>query len=504
MVIWPRIAGFLVTGYLALGRSFAYLGIPPLFVGEIVLGAFLFFKPRVALGTWATSLFRASPLNALGLSLLVFVTYGFWQVARGVLGGFSVIAALKCFTFNYYTIYVFMGIWVGLHLPDLLPKLVRTIAWVNGIYGVIFLVALKHVDLHLPGFGAQVVPLFSPPAGQVVVILGLLCFERDLRAVWFVLVLNIVITLVWQVRSEWAGLAVAILTWGLLTGRLGRVVGMGMAALAVLGLVALADIRLPGRNGEVSLSDNVGRMIAPIDLELAKELTPSAKYAAGTAEWRELWWEGIWRSVHSSPMLELFGHSYGFPLVSLAPVRGYKEFDPDAAQRLLLRPWLHGMGWGRRIQRRAARHRQTPLAVVPAHRTGGGVGLVGHGDGAVLLRRGLGNADEGDPLLPDDRHVPGTGVAMQGGADCTCCRRAALTSGRGGEDRCLAETRGMTVGSRLSRSPCKVRWSQRIGKVATAQTPVCNGKTCRRQILLTPRRRSGSAPSTRSPHRRNQ
>ena len=54
-------------------RSFAYLGVPPLFIGEIVLGAFLLLKPRVALGTWAASLLRPSPLNGLGLALLVFV-----------------------------------------------------------------------------------------------------------------------------------------------------------------------------------------------------------------------------------------------------------------------------------------------------------------------------------------------------------------------------------------------------------------------------------------------
>jgi hypothetical protein len=325
MVIWPRVAGFLLAGYLTMGRSFAYLGVPPLFIGELVLGAFLLLKPRVALGTWSASLLQASPLNALGLSMFVFVAYGFWQVGRGVLSGFPAIDALKTFTFNYYTLYLFLGIWVGLRTPDFLPKLVRVIAWVNGIYGVLFLVALRHVDVFLPGFGAQDVPLFSPPAGQVVVILGLLCFERDLRAVWLVLVLNIVITLVWQVRSEWAGLAVGILAWGLLTGRLGRVIGMGMAGLAVLGLLAVADIRLPGRNGEVSLAETLGRVLAPIDLELAKKLSPNAKNHAGTAEWRELWWGGIWRSVHSSPRLEAFGHGYGFPLSSLAPVKGYKE-----------------------------------------------------------------------------------------------------------------------------------------------------------------------------------
>jgi hypothetical protein len=325
MVIWRRVTAFLLTGYLTFGRSFAYLGIPPLFVGEIVLGAFLLLKPRVALGTWVASLLRASPLNAFGLALLAFVAYGSWQVGRGVLGGYPAIQTLKYFTFNYYTLYLFMGIWIGLQAPDLLPKLVRSIAWVNGVYGLLFILALRHVEIYIPGFGAQDVPLFSPPTGQVVVILGLLCFERDLRAVWFVLLLNVVVTLAWQVRSEWVGLAFAILTWGLLTGRLGRVMAMGMAGLAVLGMLALADVRLPGRSGEVSLSESVARVIAPIDLRLAKELSPRAKFHAGTADWRELWWDGIWRSVHSDPMLEAVGHGYGFPLVSLAPAGEYKE-----------------------------------------------------------------------------------------------------------------------------------------------------------------------------------
>jgi hypothetical protein len=326
MVIWTGLAGFLITGYLTFGRPFAYLGIPPLFIGEIALGAFLLAKPRVAWGTWATSLLRSSPLSAFSLALLVFVAFGVWQVGRGVLGGYPGIHTLKFFTFNYYTLYVFLGIWIGLQVPEFLHKLIRVIAWVNGIYGVLFIAALRHVPTTIPGFGADDVPLFSPPAGQVVVIVGLLCLERDLRAVWFVLLLNVMITLAWQVRSEWLGLAVAVLTWAALTGRLGRVIVMGMAGLAVFGALALADIRLPGRTGEVSISDNLARVIAPINLELAKELSPRAKYHADTAEWRELWWKEIWRSVHSNLMLEAFGHGYGFPLVSLAPAEGERGY----------------------------------------------------------------------------------------------------------------------------------------------------------------------------------
>ena len=159
MVIWPRVAGFLLTGYLTLGRSFAYLGIPPLFIGEIALGAFVLLKPRVILGTWAASLFRASPLNMVGVALFAFMAYGVWQVARGVFAGYPLIHTLKFFTFNYYTLYLFMGIWIGLQAPEFLPKMFRIIAWANGIYGVLFLVALRHVPLSIPGYGAQDVPL---------------------------------------------------------------------------------------------------------------------------------------------------------------------------------------------------------------------------------------------------------------------------------------------------------------------------------------------------------
>jgi hypothetical protein len=328
MAIWLAIAGILVVGYLSLGRSFAYLGVPPLFIGEIVLAAFLLLKPRVALGTWAASLLRPSPLNAFGLALLVFMLYGIWQVGRGVLDGSSITYTMKFFVFNYYTLYMFLGMWIALHAPDSLPKLVRALAWVNGIYGLLYIVALRHLEVYIPGSD---VPLFSPPAGQTVAIIGLLCFERDLRSVWFVLALNIIVTLTWQVRSEWLGLALGILAWGFLTGRLGRVIAIGMAALAVLGMVELADIRLVGRNGEaISLSENLARVIAPIDLELAKKLSPNAKYHAGTAEWRELWWEQIWRSVHSTPALETFGHGYGFDLFGLAPASvraGQEDWD---------------------------------------------------------------------------------------------------------------------------------------------------------------------------------
>ena len=319
MRLWVRLAGFLVIGYLCMTRSFAYLGMPQLsiFIGEIALATFVFLKPRVVLGTWAASLLRSSPLNALGLALLVFMSYGVWQMGRGVLGGSSIFHTFKYFIFNYYAIYLFLGLWVALRVPDSLPKLIRVIAWVNGIYGLLWVVVLKYSDAEMPG---STVALFGQPGGGAVAILGLLCFERDLRAVWPLLALNLMVTLAVQVRAEWLGLACGMLVWGVLARRLGRVITMGVIALAVLGMVELAGIQLPGRTGgTVSLAETVGRAIAPIDAELAEQISPGAKRHVGTADWRKWWWDAIWVSINSRPMLAAFGHGYGFYLLGLLP-----------------------------------------------------------------------------------------------------------------------------------------------------------------------------------------
>ena len=205
MVFWPQVAGFLLVGYLCMTRSFAYLGVPPLFIGEIVLAAFLLLKPRVALGNLGgRRCCASSPLNALGLALLVFVAYGVWQVGRGVLGGSS--PSTPSSFLSSITIPCICSLEYGsaFELPDYLPKLIRVLAWVNGIYGLIWHRGAESTLADLTCQDPRS-PLFSPPGGGVVAILGLLCFERNLRAVWPVLVLNIVVTLAGRCApSGWA------------------------------------------------------------------------------------------------------------------------------------------------------------------------------------------------------------------------------------------------------------------------------------------------------------
>jgi hypothetical protein len=325
--MWSGLVTFVTVGYFSLARTFAYIGIAPakLFIGELALGMFLVAKPRVALGMWITALMRPSPINLFALTQYLFVMLGIVQALRGVFEGAGV-DVVKYFVFNYYTFYVYLGLWVAVRDPSLLPRILHIVAWINGAYGLAYLIVLKSIPLTM--FGAPNVSLFGQPNGSAVAILGLLCFERNLSRVWYLLVVNIIVLLGMSVRAEWLGLGLATLVWGLLTGKAGRVLLMGVAAIGVVGLVELADLDIAGR-GKIDTGLIISRAIAPFDRDLAAEFSPYAAEDGGTLEWRMSWWRQIWASAQSEAVLELFGHGYGFDLFSLAPpsVRAGQEHE---------------------------------------------------------------------------------------------------------------------------------------------------------------------------------
>ncbi len=109
---WVYVIGFLILGYLSMGRSFAYLGIPSLslFIGEVVLGAFLFLHPGAFVGKWLGALVRSSPLSGLAWAIYLFVGYGIFQLMRGIILGYTPLTAIQCFVFNIYPLYIFIGL----------------------------------------------------------------------------------------------------------------------------------------------------------------------------------------------------------------------------------------------------------------------------------------------------------------------------------------------------------------------------------------------------------
>lgn len=320
--IWVRGVDLLLLGYFSLTRSFAYVGIPPLklFIGELVLGAFLLSQTRAVLGRWLAALVVPAPLSGVAWGLFLFLAYGLFQVIRGISLGYPPLTAVQNLVFNYYPLYLFLGLWVGVRMPTYLPRFVHLLAWCNGIYGVTYLVLLNSLPWIIPG--SPEVRLFGQPGGSAVALLGLLIFEHRLVRVWTLLLLNGFVMLGLQVRAEWLGFLVAVALWGWLTKRLDRLGGVGVAVGILLGVMLLTDLKLPGvfgRGGTISVQEMVGRAVAPLNQELAAQYTESAHSYAGTVSWRTEWWKAIWNSIHDKREQTLIGYGYGKALGDLVP-----------------------------------------------------------------------------------------------------------------------------------------------------------------------------------------
>ena len=207
------------------------------------------------------------------------------------------------------------------------------------------------------------------PAGGAVAILGLLCFERDLRAVWPVLALNIAVTLAIPTRSVWLGLAVGGLVWGILTGRIGRIIVIGHGRSC--GRRRCSNSRACRFGSALASARSWAASLRRSTPSSPRNGSPDAKIYADTVEWRQKWW-------HSDLAVRAFGtDARGVrPWLRFRPVRvgpgrrarGAAGGDPNPAQRLLLRARLHGMGRGRPVRHSAIRHSQAALAILSAHR----------------------------------------------------------------------------------------------------------------------------------------
>jgi hypothetical protein len=329
--MWVNIVTFLVLGYICMSRSFAYLGIPPwrIFVSEVVLAFFLFHGPRAAVGRWPWMAMKAPSLRGLVRYFFLFLGYGVFQVFRGISNGNPVLTSVRDLAFNYYPIYFFLGLWVGVRSPQSMPKLVRAVAWFNGVYGLVYVLFLSNVTWTVPGVPKEVtdVNLFGQPLGSAIALVGLLAFESDLWSVWYLFALNFFVLLGMQIRGEWLAFAVGLLCWVYLNKRLKQFLVVGGYVLVVLAFMLAIDLKIPGpagRGGIISVRDIAGRALAPVDSDLAYEYTSEYKMAEDTVLFRTLWWAEIWTSVNESPGRALFGFGYGYPLGDLVP---YLEGD---------------------------------------------------------------------------------------------------------------------------------------------------------------------------------
>jgi hypothetical protein len=324
--VWYWAVVFLLIGYLCMGRSFAYWGIPPwhVFIGEIALLCFLFWGPLSARGRWPWVAANSSMLRRFNILLLISLLFGVFQVLHGIWLGYPVLSAVRDLAFDYYPVYFFLGVWIASRERDFLPRFFYVAGLANGIYGIFYILLLSRIDWFFPGVSQEVapVPIFGQPMFSGAIILGLLSTQKNPLRILPLLLLNTAVLLGMVTRGEWLAFGVGLFIWACLTRNLKSLALGGAMVIVLLGALYVTgfEIQAPeGRGGTISATDLYGRILAPFDKDLAADYTTDAQLHEDTAAFRTLWWIAIWDSVHSSVSQSLFGYGYGYALGDLVP-----------------------------------------------------------------------------------------------------------------------------------------------------------------------------------------
>jgi hypothetical protein len=319
--------GLIVTFLFVLGgRGFSYIGVPPvLYLGEISILAMVIYRPtRAYLMGLLWQVGRAGRMHLLAVAMVVFFGYGVIETVRGIgQGGVPVLALLKSLQLYYYPVLLTFGMWMGSRDPKIFEKLVWALAWGNATYGVLYSAVLNKVPISVPGNAG--VPLFDLGlTNAAIAILGLVAFPRKSKWTVPLVLLNVAVLFGHQIRAEWVAALVALAIYLVLTRKARRLMaGLGLI-VAVATVVTIINVQIPGpadRGGAVRPTDVIGRALGAFDPQLAAKFTNVQRVqgAAGTAQFRQDWWKGIWKSATSDPTYLFFGHSYGFNLQTLAP-----------------------------------------------------------------------------------------------------------------------------------------------------------------------------------------
>jgi hypothetical protein len=324
-------ATFLLLGYLCFNRTFAYVGVPSLnaFIGEAVLVLLFIWGPEIRGKKWMRLVTKLAVLRPVVRAYTVLLLFGIFEVARGIIAGHPPLVSLRDLAFNYYPLYFFLGLWVGFVSPNKLARNLVTFAWINGIYGILYVLALNRLEWPIPGVSDIVNPVqvFAEPLFSFVAILGLLGMERNWRKTWLPLLLNAFVLIAMQFRTEWFALVIGLAGWFILSPHRKLVLRPISGLLVIIAIMYVTNITIPTpamrAEEDLNVRQLVNRVTAPFHTDVSDVKIASGASGTdvqeGTFVWRTVWWLAIWDSVQENSTTKLLGLGYGYPLGDLVP-----------------------------------------------------------------------------------------------------------------------------------------------------------------------------------------
>lgn len=275
------------AGYVVFGKSFAYLGLPPLFVGEMLFAlgllAFLASGCTAALLTTVPALSAALLMGWVLLRTLQGISsYGVDALRDGAValyGGFAFIVAALIVE-RPIRIAQIMG-YFRVHARVLIP------------IAIVFYLIARFFNAYIPKLPGQNIEIISVRSGElaahlcgalVLVLVGLCRVSRT----WLVAALGAALLVASQSRGGMLALLLPLLLCMVLTGQIGRLASITMALTLVMMVAYAADFELALPRGERPIS------AAAVVENLASVAGSSdANNLDGTKQWRLSWWQAI-------------------------------------------------------------------------------------------------------------------------------------------------------------------------------------------------------------------
>ena len=303
-----KFALFLLYSYYVLGKPFVYI--------SFFLTALMLFDRRVLLDRVYEALTRRGYLSGFCWVLLLFTMHGIAGMVYGVVAGHKLVTALEVLAFNFCPWFVLIGVHAGVQRPLSARGYIRFLVWIHAILSPLYYLFFRH--LAIGGSEGE----FMAPGSGAMVLIGIFCFEKNLSRYWFPILVCSFDTIASEIRADWVGLAIALVIWAIATKQISRVVYAAGIMIALLAIGFAVDFRLPGlpgRGGEISARDTIGRALSSVAPEMAREYSTNSQAYAGTVQWRENWWKAIRGIVFEKPVTAVFGLGYGYPIQELVP-----------------------------------------------------------------------------------------------------------------------------------------------------------------------------------------
>ncbi|SEP49553.1 O-Antigen ligase [Rhodospirillales bacterium URHD0017] len=312
---------FVLAGFVVLGKNFAYIGYPPLYIGEVCLAFGIVAALRG--GNLAAAIFS---LPGLALALLML-----WTACRSVpywdVYGFD---APRDAMLVFYGLFAYVVASLILLRPVILKLLLERYA--RFIPFIVFLSPVIPVIGYVTG-DVLGLPLVVSKVGTLachltaVLAFSLIGFVRLGRAsLLFILLVNLFAFS--QAREAMLAFIVGCFTASVCSPgqrALRSVVAIAAVGAVVLGVLAVVDFKIPGQKEG---RDFAVRQLV-VNLTSVFETTGSER-ADVTKEWRLNWWSDIMNYTFYGAH---FWDGKGFG-PNLADVDGYQVGDPELAPPL--------------------------------------------------------------------------------------------------------------------------------------------------------------------------